>query len=201
MPDLSKVRALPLVVLLLDGLSTLCFHFSAFFPNGELDKDKDKLFETHIAEICVFVSMDHEAIQINPKYRSQAPWTLAQKELQKINVYKSPGDKLDCIMRTCRIIMSKDTLLWVLPFLQDSHFPFSPSLLKDLISFNGKEVGADDFFPVLVFVILQANPRCLLSTVQYIKYFYESKATGEASYWWSQFIVAVEFIKTLNPKQ
>ena len=61
-------------------------------------------------------------------------------------------------------------------------------------------MGADDFFPVLVFVILQSNPRFLLSTVQYIKYFYESKATGESSYWWSQFLVAVEFIKTLNPQ-
>jgi len=38
--------------------------------------------------------------------------------------------------------------------------------LKDLISLNGKEVGADDFFPVLVYVILLANPRNLLSTVQ-----------------------------------
>jgi len=144
----------------------------------------------------MFITVDHEAIQISQRYRSQAPWTLAQSELKKINVYKSPSDKLDCIMRTCRIIMSKkETHLYSLrQRLTISSFP------ADLISFNGKEVGADDFFPVLVFVIIQANPRCLLSTLQYIRYFYESKASGEASYWWSQFTVAVEFIKTLNPQ-
>lgn len=149
---------------------------NAFYPNGDLDKERDTLFDSHIVEICKFITMDHEAIQINPKYRSQAPWTLAQKELMKINVYKAPGDKLNCIVQACKTIMN-------------------------LITFNGKEVGADDFFPVLVFVVLQANPRNLLSNVQYIRYFYESKATGEASYWWSQFLVAVEFIKTLNPKK
>ena len=67
----------------------------------------------------------------------------------------------------------------------------------DLITLNGTQAGADEFFPVLVFVILQANPPNLLSTVQYIKYFYEARASGEASYWWNQFVIAVQFIKTL----
>ena len=52
---------------------------------------------------------------------------------------------------------------------------------------------------MLVFVIVQASPPNLLSTVQYIKYFYESRALGEAMYWWSQFVFAIEFIKTMNP--
>mgnify|MGYP002389961457 CR=1 FL=1 len=68
-----------------------------------------------------------------------------------------------------------------------------------LLALNGVQAGADDFFPILVYVIIQANPPHLLSTVQYIQYFYESRATGEASYFWSQFQMAVEFIKTLNP--
>jgi len=54
--------------------------------------------------------MDHEAIQINPKFRSQAPWTLGQKELKKINIYKSPGDKLNCIVQASKIIMSSYSL-------------------------------------------------------------------------------------------
>ena len=79
---------------------------SAFFPNGELDREKDTLFESHITEISKFITMDHEAIQINQKYRSQAPWTPAQRDLQKINVYKAPGDKLMCIVQACKTIMS-----------------------------------------------------------------------------------------------
>ena len=69
----------------------------------------------------------------------------------------------------------------------------------DLITLNGAQAGADEFFPVLVYVVLQANPPNLLSTVQYIKYFYEPRANGEDSYWWNQFVIAVQFIKTLNP--
>jgi hypothetical protein len=69
----------------------------------------------------------------------------------------------------------------------------------DLITLNGAHAGADEFFPVLVYVVVQANPPGLLSTVQYIRYFYEPRASGEDSYWWNQFVMAVQFVKTLEP--
>lgn len=58
--------------------------------------------------------------------------------------------------------------------------------------------GADDFVPVLVYVVLQANPPNLLSTKQYVNTFYESRLTGEEYYCWMQFCAAIEFIKTLR---
>lgn len=69
-----------------------------------------------------------------------------------------------------------------------------------MITLNNQQVGADDMFPILVYVIIKANPPNLLSTIQYIRSFYESRASGEASYWWAQFNIAVEFIKTMNPQ-
>ena len=36
----------------------------------------------------------------------------------------------------------------------------------ELLQLNGKSAGADDFFPLLVFVILKANPANLLATIQ-----------------------------------
>jgi len=36
----------------------------------------------------------------------------------------------------------------------------------ELLQLNGKSAGADDFFPLLVFVILKANPSNLLATIQ-----------------------------------
>lgn len=48
---------------------------------------------------------------------------------------------------------------------------------------------------------LQANPPCLLSTVQYINNFYASRLSGEEGYWWMQFTAALEFIKTIDDRK
>lgn len=48
---------------------------------------------------------------------------------------------------------------------------------------------------------LQANPPCLLSTVQYINNFYASRLSGEECYWWMQFTAALEFIKTIDDRK
>lgn len=58
--------------------------------------------------------------------------------------------------------------------------------------------AADDFMPVLIYVLLQANPPNLLSTVQYVDSFYGKRLHGEEHYWWVQFTAAVEFIKTMD---
>lgn len=47
----------------------------------------------------------------------------------------------------------------------------------------------------------QANPPCLLSTIQYISNFYASQLSGEECYWWMQFTAAVEFIKTIDERK
>ncbi len=58
--------------------------------------------------------------------------------------------------------------------------------------------AADDFVPVLVFVLIKANPPALLSTVQYVDAFYGNRLSGEDQYWWMQFAAAIEFIKTMD---
>ena len=71
----------------------------------------------------------------------------------------------------------------------------------------GSAPAADDITPVLIYVILhvgclvvddlQANPASLLSNIEYIRGFYESRMTGREQYWWTQFTSAVEYIKSL----
>lgn len=58
--------------------------------------------------------------------------------------------------------------------------------------------AADDLMPVLVYVLIKANPPHLLSTVQYVNTFYEKQLEGEEAYWWTQFASAVEFIKNMD---
>lgn len=71
--------------------------------------------------------------------------------------------------------------------------------------------AADDVTPVLVYVLIQvifaicickqlifqANPPALLSNVQYIQSFGGTLLNGVEGYWWTQFVAAIEFIKTL----
>lgn len=64
---------------------------------------------------------------------------------------------------------------------------------------NEKSVpAADDFMPVLIYVLIKANPFGLLSTIQYVNSFYEKRLQGEEQYWWLQLTSAVEFIKTMD---
>ena len=63
-------------------------------------------------------------------------WQLAQKELQKINMYKAPRDKLFCILNCCKVI---------------------GNLLLHA-SISSEDVpGADEFLPVLIYVTIKVR--------------------------------------------
>nr|XP_020656600.1 GTPase-activating protein and VPS9 domain-containing protein 1 isoform X5 [Pogona vitticeps] len=150
----------------------------AFYPNQDGDILRDQLLHDHIQRLSKVVTANHKALQIPEVYLREAPWPSAQSEIRTISAYKTPRDKLQCVMRMCSTIMN------LLSLANEDSVP-----------------GADDFVPVLVFVLIKANPPCLLSTVQYISSFYANCLTGEESYWWMQFTAAVEFIKTIDERK
>ncbi|XP_056274247.1 GTPase-activating protein and VPS9 domain-containing protein 1 isoform X11 [Pseudoliparis swirei] len=150
----------------------------AFYPNLDGDSLRDQLLHEHIQRLIKVVTANHKALQIPEVYLKEAPWPSAQSEIRTINAYKTPRDKVQCVLRMCSTIMN------LLSLANEDSVP-----------------GADDFVPVLVFVLIRANPPCLLSTVQYINNFYASRLSGEESYWWMQFTAAVEFIKTIDDRK
>ncbi|XP_061762831.1 GTPase-activating protein and VPS9 domain-containing protein 1 isoform X3 [Nerophis ophidion] len=150
----------------------------AFYPNQDGDILRDQLFHEHIQRLSKVVTANHKALQIPEVYLKETPWPSAQSEIRTINAYKTPRDKVQCILRMCSTIMN------LLSLANEDSVP-----------------GADDFVPVLVFVLIRANPPCLLSTVQYINNFYASRLSGEECYWWMQFTAAVEFIKTIDDRK
>nr|XP_060613395.1 GTPase-activating protein and VPS9 domain-containing protein 1 isoform X5 [Anolis sagrei ordinatus] len=150
----------------------------AFYPNQDGDILRDQLLHDHIQRLSKVVTANHKALQIPEVYLREAPWPSAQSEIHTISAYKTPRDKLQCVLRMCSTIMN------LLSLANEDSVP-----------------GADDFVPVLVFVLIKANPPCLLSTVQYISSFYANCLTGEESYWWMQFTAAVEFIKTIDERK
>ncbi|KAK5092285.1 hypothetical protein LTR70_005621 [Exophiala xenobiotica] len=100
---------------------------------------------------------------------------LAQQELVKIKSYRAPRDKIICILNCCKVIFG---------------------LLKNAQS---SDTSADSFVPLLIYVVLQANPEHLVSNIQYILRFRNSdKLSGEAGYYLSSLSGAIQFIEGLD---
>ena len=51
-----------------------------------------------------FLRVEHLAI--SPEFRSLQPWNAAQQELARVSSYKTPRDKLVCILNCCKRINS-----------------------------------------------------------------------------------------------
>ena len=100
---------------------------------------------------------------------------LAQQELVKIKNYRAPRDKIICILNACKVIFG---------------------LLKNARS---SDTSADSFVPLLIYVVLQANPEHLVSNIQYILRFRnQDKLSGEAGYYLSSLSGAVQFVEGLD---
>ncbi|KAJ8612613.1 hypothetical protein MRB53_037349 [Persea americana] len=99
---------------------------------------------------------------------------LAQQELIKIKSYRAPRDKVICVLNCCKVIFG---------YLKNSK----------------SDQGADAFIPLLIYTVLKANPDHLVSNVQYILRFRNpEKLNGEAGYYMSSLLGAVQFIETLD---
>ncbi|KAF8317758.1 uncharacterized protein EI90DRAFT_3147343 [Cantharellus anzutake] len=98
----------------------------------------------------------------------------AEQELVKINHYKAPRDKTICVLNASKIIFG-------------------------LLRHMQREDGADSFLPLLIYVIVKANPDNLLSNIEYINRFRgPERLQGEIAYYLSSLMGAVSFIETLD---
>ncbi|VEU23070.1 DEKNAAC104158 [Brettanomyces naardenensis] len=106
---------------------------------------------------------------------------LASNELNKINDYKSPRDKVICILNCCKII-----------------FGFIRQQQKQ----HHIEENADSFVPLLICVLFQAKTRLLYSNLVYIeRYRNEDFLVGETSYYVSTLQIACNFVIDLDKDQ
>ncbi|KAL5251622.1 hypothetical protein ACHWQZ_G017112 [Mnemiopsis leidyi] len=164
---------------------------SAFLPNGEAQRQKDNVFRESLAELRCAATLDHPDILIPAKYHNEAPWLPAQRHLALLPSHKSPSGKLSCIMN-CVFTIFK------LLFVGASGLTILEGRTDD-----SSVPGADDLLPVLIYVIIHANPPNLLSTIDYIDNFTPRGITGQDQYMLMQFRGAVEFIKSMlhkNPR-
>ncbi|CAH8261092.1 unnamed protein product [Arabidopsis lyrata] len=149
-----------------------------FASNTEEVIADEKLFQK-MSLVQQFISPEN--LDIQPTFQNESSWLLAQKELQKINMYKAPRDKLVCILNCCKVINNL--------------------LLNASIASNENAPGADEFLPVLIYVTIKANPPQLHSNLLYIqRYRRESKLVGEAAYFFTNILSAESFISNIDAK-
>lgn len=148
-----------------------------FYSNGDIDKMRDQILHQQISSLSTTITPSSKLLKIPAKYCTTAPWTSAQAELWSLSAYKTARDKVQCIHRCCSHII---TLLCT----SDNTIP-----------------SADDLLPVLIFVVIKANPTSILSTIQYVNSFHSRELIGEEAYYWTQFCSVVEFIKTVINQQ
>lgn len=144
-----------------------------------------------IKKLGRFITPSHAGLRIPHRYLNEAPWPFAQQQISYISAYKTPQEKVQCVIRCIQSIMY---------------------LLKMA---SNQQPAADDLVPVLIYVIIkvsfdrsywkclkfpsksQANPPFLMSTINYVECFIGNKLEGEELYWWTQFSAAIQFIKTM----
>lgn len=99
---------------------------------------------------------------------------LSGKELNKMNHFKAPRDKMICALNSCKVIMA-------------------------MLTNNKLENGADSFIPLLIYTILKGDLCSLASNVRYIERFrYEAFFRGEALYYLNSLQAAISFIIKLE---
>lgn len=111
--------------------------------------------------------------------RNEQSWLLAQKELQKINQYKAPRDKLVCLLNCCRVLNN---------------------MLNVSVPPGAAPPGADDFLPVLVYVLLRAAPQQLGSNLAYISRFrLAGRLVSETAYFFTNLVSAAVRARLWTP--
>ncbi|KAF8809504.1 hypothetical protein BYT27DRAFT_7094447 [Phlegmacium glaucopus] len=135
------------------------------------DLERDRVLSQRIA---LFGWLEETHLDIPEGEGSKGFLMFAQQELLKINHYKAPRDKLICILNSCKVIFG-------------------------LIRHLHNDEGADSFVPILIYVVVKANPEHLLSNVEFINRFRNpAKLQSEAGYYLSSLMGAVSFIETMD---
>ena len=149
-------------------------YYGLFFPKGVEDQDDNELLRIRLDLLSKKLQIDDEFLAINPKYHFSSPWPGALQLLHTINIYRSPRDKLDVITNCCKLITN---LL---------HFADPTGVL-----------GADEILPVLIYVIVNSNPKYMYANTSFLERYSESIEKGENAYWFNQFYIAISNLTSL----
>ena len=149
----------------------------AFTEISTRTAEDDTLFSRRRKILRLFLSPDH--LEVHKACRSQMTVSLASGELNKLNSYRAPADKLQCIVRCCSFLFNQ----------------LSVSRGND-----GSRPGADDFLPVLIYVLLNSeNVPQINANLEYIQaYRNKQELMSKAGYCLVNLQSSVAFLTNVN---
>lgn len=123
-----------------------------------------------------FVSFDELDIrEVGEEFRPS--WEFAANELRKMNGFRTPRDKLVCVLNCCRVLTN---------LLASSRGDDNPP-------------GADELLPALILTVIRANPDHMHSNLNFIAQFrHPGKLVSEPGYFFTHVLSAVTFIETIH---
>jgi len=132
-------------------------------------------------------------LDIKDIYYDAPVWDLAQGELKRMNQYKAPRDKIVCLLNCCKMILN---LLKKAKEKAAGGDTMDPDKLKKK---QGLLPSADDFLPILIYIVLKARVPNLHLNIRYIEISrHPRKLSGEAAYYFTNLKSAVAFIERLS---
>ena len=142
-----------------------------FFRIDADDRVLDEALSVKIDQIAPLIKL-HDHLHGPQELRDDSVLELAIDEMRKIDSYRAPRDKLQCILNAFRVIRhALDTAI-------------GPSAW-----------GADQLLPVCIYTIIRSNPPSLNSNVHFIaSYRHPSRLRGEDEYLLMQMNMAIRDI-------
>ena len=144
------------------------------------DTELDQAYEGQLGELARAMStpeqLDVPAAFCDTRFNR---WAAATAELRQMNERRTARGKMDCVMQC--VLQLKQGLL-------------------ECLAAKGKggALGADELFPVFVFVVLHANPPRLASNIAYVQRFRSPMALkSEAGCYFTHLQAAVSFLESL----
>jgi len=149
------------------------------FATDASDREQDEALAARFERLA-WVGFEHLGVPpVDPSLLR-----LAVSELERVNTYKAPRDKLVCILNASRVI--NDVLKIT---MEDS-------------GAVGRPLSADDFLPLLIYSVLTAKPPRLHANVEFIAAFrHPSRLHGEDAYFLTALQSAAAFVRQASAKE
>ncbi|KAK4469706.1 hypothetical protein MN116_007231 [Schistosoma mekongi] len=148
------------------------YPYVIWINDPSIEKERDELFHRELTFLQDTITPTE--LRISEAYHIVLPLKSVQNELLLLDCYHTSSDKLHCLKRVINHILA------ALQLANPTSIPC-----------------ADDLLPVLIYLVIQANPPRLLSNIEFVNNFGGDNLDGELQYIWCQFCSAVAEIRHL----